>query len=607
MAGDGGDDRLYGGDGIDTAWHFWSSTEATWGFVGRYLQVEVDGYLYDVDRMESVERLYFQGDNVTISIDTVTGTPGSDVLSGTDGVEVIAGLSGNDVIAAGAGDDLIKGGDGRDTIDGGAGADTAWFDGAITAHALSRIDADTVTVRGSTAEGEDSLHGIETLYFAADDYTLQTSVIAEATDDVVNGTAGADVIWEFGGNDTISGLDGDDSLLGGGDDDTLFGGAGDDFLHGGVDDDILDGGAGDDVLDGGEGDDEARFRGRVTDYTINRNVDNGTLEVTDKYGDDGTDILIGIETLYFETDELSLDVSSQLGSSGVDARGELWGHFHGSGGDDVLTKSVGGGRVFGGEGADRLYGWTNTNSIIADRLFGGGGDDTLNGRGGDDTLEGNEDSDTLLGGGGDDTLKGGWGDDVLNGNSGTDRAQYDGVSDDYDALWDGQDHYAVSAKNGGADGYDELVGVEEIVFAGDSVAIQVSEIAHSDHFVQNGSANGDTLTGTVGADTIVGNAGDDVLAGGDRNDTIAGGAGDDQIDGGDGSDTANFSGHVTDYIIVKDDVNGTVTVTDKYGDGGADVLSNVETLHFPPGGFLAPFFPSDPAAPIVPVALVRRL
>lgn len=55
---------------------------------------------------------------------------------------------------------------------------------------------------------------------------------------------------------------------------------------------------------------------------------------------------------------------------------------------------------------------TGTDNKLADHLYGGGGNDTLDGKGGDDYLEGGSGDDILIGGEGDDTLVGGAGDDT---------------------------------------------------------------------------------------------------------------------------------------------------------------------------------------------------
>lgn len=63
---------------------------------------------------------------------------------------------------------------------------------------------------------------------------------------------------------------------------------------------------------------------------------------------------------------------------------------------------------FGTDAAEAL---TGTNNQLGDRLYGGGGNDTIKGLGGADYLEGNAGDDTLDGGEGNDTLVGGTGND----------------------------------------------------------------------------------------------------------------------------------------------------------------------------------------------------
>ena len=71
-------------------------------------------------------------------------------------------------------------------------------------------------------------------------------------------------------------------------------------------DDTLGGGAGADTIDGGTGSDTASFSGSKADYTISES--GGTVTVTDDKssdGDDGTDTLTNIQTLYFEAENQS--------------------------------------------------------------------------------------------------------------------------------------------------------------------------------------------------------------------------------------------------------------------------------------------------------------
>ncbi|NIY77843.1 cadherin-like domain-containing protein, partial [Thalassospira sp. HF15] len=96
------------------------------------------------------------------------------------------------------------------------------------------------------------------------------------------------------------------------------GSAGNDYLSGsefadnqsgGAGDDILTGGEGDDTLLGGDGADQAIFSGNRNDYVIEDNGD-GTLTVRDLNaadGDDGADIVSGVEELVFADETYSVD------------------------------------------------------------------------------------------------------------------------------------------------------------------------------------------------------------------------------------------------------------------------------------------------------------
>lgn len=144
---------------------------------------------------------------------------------------------------------------------------------------------------------------------------------------------------------------------------------------------------------------------------------------------------------------------------------------------------------------------TGANGNVDELLYGGAGNDTLDGRNGDDELHGGSGDDLLIGGNHDDTLFGGSGDDVLHGNNHA------------DLLY-------------GGTGNDELYGGN-----------------HAD--VLFGGGGGDQLYGGQHGDTLMGDGGSDYLDGGSGNDSLMGGADDDVlvwdaadllIDGGDGYD-----------------------------------------------------------------------
>ena len=80
----------------------------------------------------------------------------------------------------------------------------------------------------------------------------------------------------------------------------------------------------------------------------------------------------------------------------------------GGGGDDTIFASNGNDRLFGGRGNDELDGGEGN-----DKLFGGAGNDTLDGRFGKDRLVGGAGNDELRTDGAGDILEGGDGDDEL--------------------------------------------------------------------------------------------------------------------------------------------------------------------------------------------------
>jgi len=162
-----------------------------------------------------------------------------------------------------------------------------------------------------------------------------------------------------GGNDRVFGGDGDDHFIGGDDDDLLSGGPGDDYLVGGDGDDELLGNLGSDHMVGGEGDD------RLIDYG---GETSDTLE-----GGPGNDYLGGAE--------------------GVD-------YLYGGDDDDHLNDPFGANEMYGGDGADRLYG--------TGKLYGGAGDDYLQSSDEDgNELYGGEGRDRLWAGAGDHSFWGG--------------------------------------------------------------------------------------------------------------------------------------------------------------------------------------------------------
>ena len=193
-----------------------------------------------------------------------------------------------------------------------------------------------------------------------------------ASDDVILGTPGPDVINAGDGNDTICGEGGADVINAGSGDDVVLGGSGADTINAGKDNDMVFAQGGDDFVSGGQGDDT---------------IDGGA-------GDD--------------------DLRGNLGN-------EL---INGGAGDDFIKAGGGDDTVNAGSGADEVFAGKGSDSVFAqggdDFVSGGQGDDTIDGGAGDDDLRGNKGADILTGGTGDDLLRSGGGSDSLFGGVGED-------------------------------------------------------------------------------------------------------------------------------------------------------------------------------------------
>ncbi|NEZ58344.1 VWA domain-containing protein [Leptolyngbyaceae cyanobacterium CCMR0081] len=115
-----------------------------------------------------------------------------------------------------------------------------------------------------------------------------------------------DVPDPISGDDILIGNGGDDILEGGTGQDFIFGGDDNDTLIGGDDNDTLIGGKGNDIIDGGPSSDEgdvAIYSGSFLagEYTIFFDPDDSVRVVDNVAGRDGTDTLLNVEKVAFET------------------------------------------------------------------------------------------------------------------------------------------------------------------------------------------------------------------------------------------------------------------------------------------------------------------
>jgi cyclophilin family peptidyl-prolyl cis-trans isomerase len=235
--------------------------------------------------------------------------------------------------------------------------------------------------------------------------------------------------------------------------------------------------------------------------TITAAVDGSNLNITVN-GDITTRDVSEVGLLVINA--LEGDDTITLGSDVVAARVE------GGAGDDTITGSSGNDELNGGDGDDVIDGRLGNDSIT-----GGDGDDYLAGGLGlsvdDETAdEGYFDRDTIRGGDGNDTLTGGLDVNLLFGDDGDDLLNGSGSRDDLE---------------GGA-GNDRLRGFgnDDSLVGGDGADTLLGD-------------DGDAPAAEGGADTLEGGNGADILRGFFANDLFRGGSGDDTLFGGDGDDT----------------------------------------------------------------------
>ncbi len=595
LTGEGGDDTLYGGGGDDTL---------------------LGGYGND--------QLYASRGNATLD-----GGPGNDYLQGGSGNDIF-------LFSPGSGDDRIENSsdsdqNGIDTIRFGGGLDLGCLD--FSPDSSGNADDLLISVK-STGEtlrlvaffSGESYRNKE---FAFSDGTVFTAFqVAEAANrftgtespDLIHslnsyatrvyGLEGNDTLIGGDENDTIDGGDGDDILItglgasnilfGGPGDDRLYtdswgggilrGGAGNDSIYGGVVTDTLEGGEGNDYLKGGYGNDT---------YLFDRGFGNDTVEAyTGGSPEDG-----GLDTVLFEegiTPE-SVDFFSDGPGQGkslfIEVRDtgdilKLNRFFDGPAfqvaafvfaDGTVLTageaaelgsvvRSVGAeGSIIGTSLADRLFGGLADNTVDADAgndtVYGGGGNDVLMGSAGNDALHGDYGNDTIDGSSGDDYLRGGSGDDTylfcLGGGNDTIHSFEAGVGLDkgQDTIVFG-DGITPDSLDFFSDGPVDIPGLP----GGNSLFIQIRStgetlklegffngpdyVVDSFRFADGTFLNtwdvarmGCIVKGTEGNDKLAALGNQEGLYGGKSrisglagNDTLRGSSGEETIDGGDGDD-----------------------------------------------------------------------
>lgn len=348
--------------------------------------------------------------------------------------------------------------------------------------------------------------------------------------DFVTGTTGNDTVDMLGGDDVYSGLAGNDSVTGGLGNDTLNGQGGNDTLLGGAGNDVLDGGVGNDSMAGGAGND-TYFADNVNDIIV-------------ELAGEGTADRLNVTFNY------TLAAGSEI--------------------EDLGSASANGLILTGNDNANRI--------------FGGLGNDTLNGSGGNDSLLGGAGNDSLLGGAGNDTLNGEAGADTMAGGANIDLYFVDNANDsviESTAAGEGSNDRVNATVNwtlGAGQQVEELV-----VLTAAGLNLTGNELDNRFY----GNAGGDTLTGGAGNDTVDGRGGADSMVGGTGNDIyFVNNAGDAVIEAaGEGTfdrvytsvDFTIAAGQEIDDVLVLAGA-GSLSLTGNeftnrlYGDAGSDTL-----------------------------------
>lgn len=416
---------------------------------------------------------------------TGTGNSVANSIQANNSGNTLSGLAGNDTLIGGTGNDIFIGGLGADSLTGGGGIDTA-------SYASSSLSVTASLASGQGTQGDalgDTFSGITNLTGGSAADTLT----GDSGNNYLIGNAGNDSLIGGDGNDTLDGGTGSDSMTGGSGNDTYFvdvvsgtpidviveqldegtdtvqssvnytlgshlenltlsssanagngneldntiigsnvastlnGMAGDDSITGGTGSDTLVGGLGDDTLDGGAGSDWVDYSTATNDMTVELKAnDTSTLSFMINAVEQGTDTIKNIENIKTGAGKDNISATGTLGvansiyvGAGDDTvnGGDGDNTLDGGTGNDSLTAGSGNDTIYAGEGDDTVSGGNGSNTIHGeagnDKLSAGTGNDTIFGGAGNDSITGGGGNDSLVGGDGVDTLTGGTGSDTF--------------------------------------------------------------------------------------------------------------------------------------------------------------------------------------------------
>ncbi len=561
-----GADTMNGGFGNDTA----SYQNATTDIVAK---LSPSGLVTETNTAEAAGDTYE-------NIENLTGSDHNDTLIGNSYINILNG---------GKGDDILIGMSGSDTLIGGDGSDTASYKYSAS------VSASLTANKALTAEGTDTLVGIENLTGSSGNDTLEGNSAANILDggaggnDTVTFASGSSYVvasltdlTTFNANGPAITITGDaigdtyrsiDNLTGTAFNDNLIGDTNVNILTGGAGDDSLEGVGGADQLVGGLGSDTASYAHATSAVTADLSglyyQNTGTnLQVGDAFGDtyssienitgsSSNDTLIG--------DANANTLNGGLGDDNLEGLGSGDAFIGGGGNDTVtyvdsttfvsasLTTGLSNFSAAGDAAGDTFTGITNlTGTNFNDKLIGDSADNTMIGGAGDDTLEGMAGADKLIGGTGSNT-----------------------------ASYEHSTTAITASLNGGS-------------------AMVINGVTYGTLAADNtGDAAGDTYTNIQ---NLIGSAFDDVLTGSYTNtgnlaadsNNIYGGEGNDQIFtsvigntniyGGDGNDIIT----VTKYIDNKQDIIDGGVGIDTFVFAATPTVYNLDMGKDGLGGYFAP-------------------
>lgn len=532
------------------------------------------------------------GDVGGVRNDYIVGNNGVDFIYGLDGVDELHGRGGDDQIFGGNGEDTLFGEDANDTLDGGG--DNDQLDGGYGNDTLIGGSGNDLFVVN------DDTDTINDLGNGNDDLSVGPGAIANATA-IAAWTATAATINDGTVNITTAGFAINLGLAGGGTGFSVTNTGAAAALTGSAQNDTLTAGLGADQLMGGAGNDRlvsdahlaaAVYAGNEADYTLSR-IDRNTWQVVDtnmEDGDDGTDTLVGIPTVKFADNTITLQLNqapvlaAPITDVSIEEDSALnftvpSGAFSDPDGDALtLSATLASGsplpawlsfdaatQTFTGTPPANFTGQIALKVTASDGEYTASDTFTL-------TIDPVNDAPLITSGGG--SAEASY--TVLENSRAVGRiAASDaesGTNLSYSIIG-GADagKFQLSSKGalsfisapnfekptdvGANNVYDVIVRVSDgQVSDTQTLHITVSNVTNE---ILNGTSGNDTIQGSDGADQISGFGGDDVISGGrgsDKiygglgNDRLSGGVGDDKLYGGDGNDTLT-GGSGRDFFV----------------------------------------------------------